>query len=218
MKIIPYRVRAGARQCCARGWPGRGAAARDTGRPAEPGAGDCAVPAVLHRAATLPVAARHPRRGAHIGRVRAALSAAGVRAQHWRGGPGSRLARCVRRNQFGGRVRDRAALPARRLPAGVQADAGLPAQPALQADQVGPDAARPAGHVRGAGARTVPDTAPAAPLPAPINEAKTKLMVATSADLPINNPNLRRRDVQIGERTFEVVPEFTYHRLTVTVN
>ena len=39
-----------------------------------------------------------------------------------------------------------------------------------------------------------------------INEAKTKLMVATSADIPINNPNLRRRDVQIGERTFEVVP------------
>ena len=28
--------------------------------------------------------------------------------------------------------------------------------------------------------------------------------------LPINNQNLRRRDVQIGERTFEVVPEFTY--------
>ena len=36
-----------------------------------------------------------------------------------------------------------------------------------------------------------------------INEAKTKLMVATSAGLPINNQNLRRRDVQIGERTFE---------------
>ena len=35
-------------------------------------------------------------------------------------------------------------------------------------------------------------------------------MVATSAGLPTNNPNLRRRDVQIGERTFEVVPEFTY--------
>ena len=35
-------------------------------------------------------------------------------------------------------------------------------------------------------------------------------MVATSAALPINNPNLRRRDVQIGERTFEVVPEFAY--------
>ena len=43
-----------------------------------------------------------------------------------------------------------------------------------------------------------------------INEAKTKLIVATSADLPINYPNLRRRDVKIGERTFEVVPEFTY--------
>ena len=43
-----------------------------------------------------------------------------------------------------------------------------------------------------------------------INEAKTKLMVATSAGLPINNQNLCRRDVQIGERTFEVVPEFTY--------
>ena len=41
-------------------------------------------------------------------------------------------------------------------------------------------------------------------------EAKTKLMLATSACLPINNQNLRRRDVQIGERTFEVVPEFTY--------
>ena len=34
-----------------------------------------------------------------------------------------------------------------------------------------------------------------------INEAKTKLMVATSAGLPINNQNLRRRDGQIGERT-----------------
>ena len=43
-----------------------------------------------------------------------------------------------------------------------------------------------------------------------INEAKTKLLVAISAGLPINNPNLRRRDVQIGERTFEVVPQFTY--------
>ena len=43
-----------------------------------------------------------------------------------------------------------------------------------------------------------------------INEAKTKLMVATSATLPINNQNLRRRDVQIGERTFKVVPQFTY--------
>ena len=38
-----------------------------------------------------------------------------------------------------------------------------------------------------------------------INEAKTKLMV-TSAALPINNPNLRRRDVQIAESTFEVKP------------
>ena len=40
-----------------------------------------------------------------------------------------------------------------------------------------------------------------------INKAKTKLMVATSAALPTNNPSLRRRDVQIGERTFEVVQE-----------
>ena len=43
-----------------------------------------------------------------------------------------------------------------------------------------------------------------------INEAKTKLMVATAAGLPINNQNLRRRDLQIGERTFEVVPQLTY--------
>ena len=43
-----------------------------------------------------------------------------------------------------------------------------------------------------------------------INEAKTKLMVAKIAGLPINNQNLRRRDVRIGERTFEVVPQFTY--------
>ena len=43
-----------------------------------------------------------------------------------------------------------------------------------------------------------------------INEAKIKLMVATSVALPINNQNRRRRDVQIGERTFEVVPQFTY--------
>ena len=35
-------------------------------------------------------------------------------------------------------------------------------------------------------------------------------MVATSAGLRIYNQNLRRRDVQIGERTFEVVPQFTY--------
>ena len=35
-------------------------------------------------------------------------------------------------------------------------------------------------------------------------------MVATSAGLPTNNQNLRRRDAQIGERTFEVVPQFTY--------
>ena len=35
-------------------------------------------------------------------------------------------------------------------------------------------------------------------------------MVATSAVLLINDQNLRRGDVQIGERTFEVVPEFTY--------
>ena len=40
-----------------------------------------------------------------------------------------------------------------------------------------------------------------------INEAK--LMVATSAALLTTNPNLRRLDVQIGERTFEVVPECT---------
>ena len=43
-----------------------------------------------------------------------------------------------------------------------------------------------------------------------INEAKTKLMVGTSANLPINNQNLRKRDVQIGVRTFELVPEFTF--------
>ena len=43
-----------------------------------------------------------------------------------------------------------------------------------------------------------------------IKDAKTKLMAASSAVLPIKNPNLRRRDVQIGERTFEVVPQFTY--------
>ena len=43
-----------------------------------------------------------------------------------------------------------------------------------------------------------------------INEAKTKLMVATSAALSINNPNLRRRNVQIGGRIFEVVPQFAY--------
>ena len=41
-----------------------------------------------------------------------------------------------------------------------------------------------------------------------INEPNTKLMVATA--LPISNPNLRGRDMQIGESTFEVVPEFTY--------
>ena len=44
-----------------------------------------------------------------------------------------------------------------------------------------------------------------------INEAKTKLIVATSAGLPINNQNLRRRDVQIGERTFEVFSGLEYH-------
>ena len=43
-----------------------------------------------------------------------------------------------------------------------------------------------------------------------INEVKTKLMVETSAGLPTNNQNLRRCDVQIDERTFEVVPQFTY--------
>ena len=43
-----------------------------------------------------------------------------------------------------------------------------------------------------------------------INEVKTKLMVATSAGLPIKNQNLRRCDVQIDERTFEVVSQFTY--------
>ena len=35
-------------------------------------------------------------------------------------------------------------------------------------------------------------------------------MVATSVALPTTNPNIRRRDVQIGGRTVEVVPEFTY--------
>ena len=44
-----------------------------------------------------------------------------------------------------------------------------------------------------------------------INEAKTKLMVPTSAALPINHQILRRCDVLIGERTFEVVnSQFTY--------
>ena len=43
-----------------------------------------------------------------------------------------------------------------------------------------------------------------------INEVKTKLMVTTSAALPITNPNFCKRDEQIGERTFEVVPQFTY--------
>ena len=43
-----------------------------------------------------------------------------------------------------------------------------------------------------------------------INEGKTKLMVGTSAGLPINDQNLSRYDVQIRERTFEVIPEFTY--------
>ena len=43
-----------------------------------------------------------------------------------------------------------------------------------------------------------------------IDEAKTKLMVATSATLPTTNPILSRRIVQIGESTFEVVKEFTY--------
>ena len=37
-----------------------------------------------------------------------------------------------------------------------------------------------------------------------INEAKTKLMVVTSVGLPINNQNLRRRNIQVGERTFEI--------------
>ena len=40
-----------------------------------------------------------------------------------------------------------------------------------------------------------------------INEAKTKLMVTTPAALPTNNPNLRRCDIQLGERIFEVVPQ-----------
>ena len=35
-----------------------------------------------------------------------------------------------------------------------------------------------------------------------IKEAKTELMVATSAALPINNQKLRRRDVQIGTTHF----------------
>ena len=43
-----------------------------------------------------------------------------------------------------------------------------------------------------------------------INKTKTTTIRATSAALPINDPNLRRHDVQIGERTFEVVPEFNY--------
>ena len=43
-----------------------------------------------------------------------------------------------------------------------------------------------------------------------MNEAKTKLTVETSATLPITNPNLRRRDVQIDECTFEVVQEIIY--------
>ena len=51
---------------------------------------------------------------------------------------------------------------------------------------------------------------PAENLGLQINEAKTTLIVATSATLPTINLNLRRRDVQIGERTFEVVPEFTF--------
>ena len=45
-----------------------------------------------------------------------------------------------------------------------------------------------------------------------IDATKTKLMVVTSEALPTTNPNLRRRDLQIGERTFEVIPEFTYLR------
>ena len=43
-----------------------------------------------------------------------------------------------------------------------------------------------------------------------INEAKTKLMVATSAAQPINNSNLRSRDVQIGELELPAIPDITY--------
>ena len=35
-------------------------------------------------------------------------------------------------------------------------------------------------------------------------------MVATSSPLPKTNPNLRGRDVQIGERAFEGAPQITY--------
>ena len=49
-----------------------------------------------------------------------------------------------------------------------------------------------------------------------VNGVKTKLMVAISEPLTATNPSLCRRDVQIGERTFEVVPEFTYLGSKVT--
>ena len=48
------------------------------------------------------------------------------------------------------------------------------------------------------------------------SEAKIKPMVVTSATLPKTNPNLCRRDVQIGKCTFEVVSEFTYLELNVS--
>ena len=43
-------------------------------------------------------------------------------------------------------------------------------------------------------------------------------MVTTPAALPTNNPNLRRCDVQSGERIFKVVPEFTYPGLKVSMD
>ena len=33
---------------------------------------------------------------------------------------------------------------------------------------------------------------------------------SSMSTIPISNPNLHRHDVQIGERTFEVIPQFTY--------
>ena len=41
-------------------------------------------------------------------------------------------------------------------------------------------------------------------------QGKFKPMVAKSTTVPTTNSNLYRRDVQIGERTFEVVLQFTY--------
>ena len=51
-----------------------------------------------------------------------------------------------------------------------------------------------------------------------MNKAKTKpkKKVETSATLPITNPNLRGRDLQKGECTFEVVQELTYLGLKVS--